>query len=97
MSSIEEMAVNLRIKGFSDKLFEFAAAYIDIMLECARPGGFDEDQVLNSMEKKRSKYANNNIEVDSHAFNNRILLLIPHTFHDTHMEKVLRKELNDAQ
>ena len=90
------MAVNIEIKGYSDKLFEFAKTYIEIMLSCARPGGFKKEQVINSMEKKRAKYANSDVEVDAHAFNNRLLLLIPHTFHYSKMETVLKDQLNIA-
>ena len=61
------------------------------MLDCAKEGGFDDSQVLNSMEKVKQEYANSNLEVEDHAVNNRLLFLIPHTFHDSLMEKVLTK------
>ena len=89
------MAVKIRIQGFSDKLFEFAQTFIDIMLECATKDGFDSEQVIHSIEKKRVKYANSNIEVENHAMNNRILLLIPHTYHESMMENVLTEKLNN--
>ena len=63
------------------------------MLECAKKGGFDHEQVMHSIEKKRAKFANSNIEVENAALNNRILLLIPHTFHDSLMEDVLTEKL----
>ena len=49
------------------------------------------------MEKIKSLYANGNLEVDDHAMNNRLLFLIPHTFHDSLMEKVLVKKLKQRQ
>ena len=80
------MAVNLRIFGFSDKLFEFVKIYIELLLECANEKGFDRRRVMHSIEKIKSEYANNNIEVDDRAMHNRLLMLIPHTFHDKLME-----------
>ena len=40
--STEEMGVHLRFSGYSEKIFEFANTYIDIMLECAKEGGFED-------------------------------------------------------
>ena len=59
------------------------------MFECAKEGGFDEAQVVNSMEKIKSEYANSNLEVGDQATNNRLLFLLPHTFHASLMAKVL--------
>ena len=67
------------------------------MLECAQKDGFDEEQVKNSIEKKKTEYANNNIEASSYAANNRLLFLIPHTFHDSLMEKVLTEQLEKRE
>ena len=44
------MAVKIRIRGFSDKIFDFAQTLIDIMLECATKDGFQSEQVLHSIE-----------------------------------------------
>ena len=52
MRSVEEMAVNLHFSGYSDKLFTFIDDYLNILLECAEDG-FDNDQILNSVEKKK--------------------------------------------
>ena len=41
VSNTDEMVFSLEFKGFSDKLFVFAETVIDIMLECAKEGGFD--------------------------------------------------------
>ena len=51
LRSIEEMAVHLRISGFSDKLFEFAQSYIDILIECAKDNGFKSRDVRQSIAK----------------------------------------------
>ena len=32
---VEEVAIGLEISGFSQKIFEFAKTFIDILLECA--------------------------------------------------------------
>ena len=40
-SSVEEMAVRIKITGYSEKLLQFAELFIDIMLGCAKPGGFE--------------------------------------------------------
>ena len=89
MESVEEMAVHVRITGYSDKLFDFAQTFLDIMFECAKEDGFEETQVINSIEKIKSEYANSNLEVGEQATNNRLLFLLPHTFHASHMETVL--------
>ena len=62
--STEEMGVHLRFSGYSEKIFAFATTYIDIMLECAKPGGFEEAQVDNSIEKVKTEFYNCNFEVD---------------------------------
>ena len=93
--NVEEMAISLNFRGFSDKLFQFAEIFIDILLECAKEGGFDDEQVMNSIEKRKSEYANTNIDVDEHATNNRLLFLLPHTYHDSLMVEVLTKRLDE--
>ena len=39
---VEEMAVHIRINGYSDKLFDFATIFLDIMSDCAKENGFEE-------------------------------------------------------
>ena len=87
LKSVEEMAVNLKISGFSDNLFKFAKEYIKILVDSAVKDGFVKNNVRHSIEKIRSEYANNNNEVDDKAGHNRLLMLIPHSFHDKLMEK----------
>ena len=41
----------------------------------------------------KCEYANDNIEVGDRATNNRLLFLLPHTFHSSHMEAVLDKQM----
>ena len=81
MTSIDEMGIRLKISGFSDKLFEFASTYIEIFLGCAE-NGFLQENLMHSIEKKRAVYENRNAEVCDKASHNRLLMLIPHTFHD---------------
>ena len=83
------MGVHLRFSGYSEKIFEFAKTYIDIMLECAKKDGFEESQVDNSIEKVKTDIYNQNFEVDAQASNNRLLYLLPHTFHSELILKVL--------
>ena len=97
IEELEEMAIGLTFKGFSDKLFIFAEIFIDIMFECAKECGFDNDQVLNSIEKCKIEKANSNIEVDSYAVNNRLLFLLPHTFHSSLIEEVLVTKLQERE
>ena len=85
------MIIKLQITGFSDKIFEFAKIYIDLLVESAKEDGFEKGVVRHSIEKIKSRYANNNNEVDDKATNNRLLMLIPHTFSDKLMEKELKK------
>ena len=91
------MAVSLKISGYSDKIFTFAETYINILLECAKQGGFEETLILNSIEQCKSQYANNNVDVRDHTVNNRFLFLFPHTFHDGLMAKVLSDELKKSE
>ena len=65
------------------------------MLECAKKGGFEHSQVMNSIEMKKSEYANNNTVCSEYATHNRLLFLLPHTFNDSLMEEVLTKKLED--
>ena len=83
------MAVNLKVTGFSDKIFVFAKTYIELLLWCANKDGFDKASVLQAIEKCKQDYANNSTEVDEKATHNRLLMLIPHSFHDKLMEKEL--------
>ena len=85
------MAVHLRIKGYSDKIFEFAKIYIDLILESAEEGSFSREVTRQSIEKVKTEYANSDASVDSKSTANRILMLIPHTFHDRLMVKALQK------
>ena len=52
---------------------------------------------MNSIEKKKTKYANANIDVYDHGVNNRMNLLFPSSKHDSLMEKVLTEKLNDLK
>ena len=89
------MAVILEIKGFSDKILQFAQDYIDIFIGCAEDNGFDRASVLHSIAKKKTAFnAGYNGELDDKAAHNRILMLIPHTFHDNCMEKVMQEQLD---
>ena len=63
------------------------------MLECARPGGFNQTQVMNSIEKKKTMYTNDLMECADYAMHNRLLFLLPHTFHNDLMGKELIKLL----
>ena len=87
------MAINLSVTGFSDRAFEFAKAYIDLLLESANKDGFERSSIQHSIEKIKSEYANSGDTVDEKATNNRLLMLIPHTFHDKRVEKSLRKQI----
>lgn len=93
--SVEEMAVRVWISGYSQKLFEFAETFIEIMLECAKPGGFEHTQIMNSIEKEKSNYANRNLDCTEYATHNRLLFLLPHTFNDKRMAEILTEKLNN--
>ena len=97
MESVEEMAVRLKLSGYSDKIFEFAETYIDIMLGCAKQGGFEESLIWNSMEQCKAAHSNSNYEVSDHSTNNRLLFLLPHTFHEGLMAKVLSDKLKAGE
>ena len=50
VKSVEEMAVSLNFGGYSDKLFHFVEDFLKILKECAKKGGFEESDVMNSIE-----------------------------------------------
>lgn len=58
------MGIHLKFSGYSEKIFEFAKTYIDIMLECAKKDGFEKSQVENSIEKIKTECYNSNFEVE---------------------------------
>ena len=88
------MAIKINITGFSDNIFDFAKVYTDLLLKCANEMAFLPGDIKNSIEKLRSEYANSNNDVDAKASNNRLLMLIPHTFHDKLVAKELKKQMN---
>lgn len=87
--SVNDMAVNIKISGFSDKVFLFAEMFLDIVRTCGRQDGFNQSTVLDSLNEAKAEYANSNIEAQDRANNNRTNFLKPHTFHASLMEKVL--------
>ena len=62
-TNIQDMAIGLEFSGFSDKLFEYAEAVIDIILEYAQECGIDENTVRGSIEKKKASSSNRNVDV----------------------------------
>ena len=93
ISSVEEMAFRIFISGYSDKILDFIKEFLDIVHECAKLGGFEKKLVENAMGKKKSDFANSNADVSNHSANNRLLFLLPHTFHNSLMEKALAKRI----
>ena len=61
LSNIEDCAINIRISGFSHKIFNFAELFIDMLHESANTE-FEHSQVLNSIQRKKNEYANWNVE-----------------------------------
>ena len=97
MSSVHDMAICIRISGYSDKIFEFASTYLSILKNSATKNGFEESLVLNSMEQCKAELANSNVDVNDHAKNNHKLFLIPHLFHDKLTSNVLSEKLKDSE
>ena len=81
--------------GYSDKIIEFAKTWLGILKECCEKG-FNKTVIMNGIEKKKTKYANSNIDVENHALNNRMNFLISSSRHDSLMEKVLAEKIKDA-
>ena len=90
IENVDECALDIEISGFSQKIFNFAELFIDMLLDSANTE-FDHLQVLNSLQKLKNEYANANVEVTDHTTNNRNLFLYPHTFHSS----LIKKELED--
>ena len=38
LSSLDDVAVKVEVSGYSDRLFEFAGLFLDILFECAENG-----------------------------------------------------------
>ena len=92
LNSLDEQAIQIKIHGFSDKLLDFAQICLDIITRCAMKD-FDESQIANSIESVKAECANSNYDVGDRSANNRLLFLLPHTFHDSLLEKVLDYQL----
>ena len=92
--TVDDLAVRIKITGYSDTIFDFAKIYLDTMIDCAKPGGFDKNTVMNSMDKKKTAYQNANAEADIRATNNRLLFLVPHSYHATILAQVLSDEID---
>ena len=92
-SNIDDMGVSINITGYSDKIFEFAETYLDILFEHAKPNSFDRKILHNSMNIVKQAYKNNNEKADERATNNRLLFLVPSMFHDSMMASVLDEEI----
>ena len=48
--SEQDMAINLEFKGYSDKIFEFAEAFFEILFSSAKKDGFEQSSIMDSME-----------------------------------------------
>ena len=92
--SLEDIGVRITIRGYSDKLMDFARIYLDKLIECGVKQGFEKRVLLQSMEKKKESYSNNNLEADYRGHNNRDLFLKPHKFHDLYLAELLGKEID---
>jgi len=49
---------------------------------------------MNSIESTRQTCVNANVDVTDHAVNNRILFMIPHTYHESLIAKELKERLD---
>jgi len=52
---------------------------------------------MNSIESARQNCANANVDVTDYATNNRILFMIPHTFHESLIAKELKERLDQEE
>ena len=75
--SLEDIGVRITIRGYNDKVLDFAKIYLDTLIAQAEPQSFDKSVLINSMEKKRECYSNSNLEADIRGRNNRNLFLCP--------------------
>ena len=84
--SVDDIAFNIKIAGFSDKLLLFAKILLEIVRACAEEDGFRKADLLDSIEEVRADYANSNIQAVDWMTNNRTNFLMPHTYHTSLME-----------
>ena len=52
---------------------------------------------MNNVEALKTHYCNINCNVSDHVINNRLLYLLPHTFHPDLMETEFKKMLDDEE
>ena len=52
---------------------------------------------MNNVEGLKSYFANMNVDVSDHVINNRLLYLLPHTFHPDLMEREFKRMLDEEE
>jgi len=72
-----EMGLSLALEGYSDKIFNFAAIFVDLTLSCAQDNGIESTLLRNSLEKQHRRFKNANADVDVRCTANRLLYLLP--------------------
>ena len=52
ISLVEEMALRIKVVGYSGTCLEFAAELLEIFKECSEPGAFSKDMLENVIQEK---------------------------------------------
>ena len=68
-------------------MLDFAAIFLDLTIQCAE--SIEPALISNAIEKNHKKFKNFNVDVEMRCNNNRLLYLMPDSFHSTHMEQLL--------
>lgn len=93
LESVDDMGVRIKTSGYSDKIFDFTKILLDMVFECAKAGAFPKSTVMNAMTVVRAECQNSNDDAEARAANNRLLFLLPHTYHDGILADLLGEEI----
>ena len=89
---VDGCALDIKINGFSQKIFQFATDYIQNLVDFVNCE-FDRSQYLkNSIQTSEEEYATET-RITYHTQKNMDLYLMPHTYHDSCVLKEIKKML----
>ena len=90
-SLIDGCVLDMKINGFSQKIFEFATLFISNLMEFSK-NKVDHQQVLNSIEKMKEEYKPEQ-DITYHTLKNMNLFMKPYEFHSSCIQRELIKML----
>ena len=88
---VDGVALEIKINGFSQKILEFAALFIDNLIEF-KYNSVNHTQIQNSIYKMKEDYAPES-RITYHTLKNMDLFMKPYEFHDSCILKELTEML----